>query len=113
MGCKDVRSNGRERPQNSVLNKTHHLEAPGNKYKDLCEFITQSLKMMPFVLDRNFNTSKVVNLRQDTKIANFSRKIIAMNFVRGLAKQNMSPQYLCVKKPLKMANDIEGMELCT
>ena len=32
--------------------------------------------MMPIVLDRNFNTSKVVNLQQDTKIANFSRKIV-------------------------------------
>ena len=27
--------------------------------------------------------------------------------VSGLVKQNMNPQYLCVKKPLKM---IEGME---
>ena len=36
--------------------------------------------------------------------ANFSRKIAMHCVVSGLAK-NMSPQYLCVKKPLKMAND--------
>ena len=37
--------------------------------------------------------------------ANFSRKIAALHcVVSGLAK-NMGPQYLCVKKPLKMAND--------
>ena len=37
--------------------------------------------------------------------ANFSRKIPALHcVVSGLAK-NMSPQYLCVKKPLKMVND--------
>ena len=37
--------------------------------------------------------------------ANFSRKIPALHYVvSGLAK-NMSPQYLCVKKPLKMVND--------
>ena len=41
------------------------------------------------------------------------RKIVALHcVVSGVAKQNMSPQYLCWKKPLKMANDIEGMELC-
>ena len=31
----------------SVLNKRHHLEALGNKYKDLCEFIPQRLDIMP------------------------------------------------------------------
>ena len=34
---------------NLALNKGHHLEALGNKYKDLYEFIPQSLEMMPFV----------------------------------------------------------------
>ena len=52
----------------------------------------------------------VAILRQDWKIrpdfAKFSRKIVALHcVVSGLAKQNMSPQYLCVMKPLKMAND--------
>ena len=38
--------------------------------------------------------------------ANFSRKIATLHcVVSGLAKKNMSPQYLCVKKPLRMAND--------
>ena len=32
--------------ENSVLNKRHHLEALWNKYKDLYEFIPQSLEMM-------------------------------------------------------------------
>ena len=33
-------------------------------------------------------------------------KIVALHcVVSGLVKQNMKPQYLCVKKPLKMAND--------
>ena len=45
--------------------------------------------------------------------AHFSGKVLALHFVvSGLAKQNMNPQYLCLKKPL-MANNIEGMELCT
>ena len=39
------------RPINSVLNKRHHHEALGNKYKDLYEFIPKSLEMMPFVFD--------------------------------------------------------------
>ena len=44
---------------------------------------------------------------------NFSRKIVALHcVVSGLVKQNMNPPYLCVKKLLKMANDIETMELC-
>ena len=39
-------------------------------------------------------------------LATFSRRIFALHFyVNGLAKLNMSPQYLRVKKPLKMAND--------
>ena len=39
-------------------------------------------------------------------LATLSRRIFPLNFlVSGLAKQNMSPQYLCVKKPLKMARD--------
>ena len=47
-------------------------------------------------------------------LAKFSRKIVALHCVdSGVAKQNTSPQYLYWKKPLKMANDIEGMELCT
>ena len=37
--------------------------------------------------------------------SNFSHKIVAeYRVVSGLTKQNMSPQYFCVKKPLKMAN---------
>ena len=32
-------------------NKRHNLEALGTKYKDLYEFIPQSLEMMPFALD--------------------------------------------------------------
>ena len=36
--------------QNSVPNKRHNLQALGNKYKDLYEFIPHSLEMMPFVL---------------------------------------------------------------
>ena len=33
-------------------------------------------------------------------LATFSRRIFALHFlVSGLAKQNMSPQYFCVKKP--------------
>jgi len=39
-------------------------------------------------------------------LATFSRRIFDLHFlVSSLAKQNMSPQYLCVKKPLKMVND--------
>ena len=39
-------------------------------------------------------------------LATFSRRIFALHFhVSGVAKLNMSPQYLCVKKLLKMAND--------
>ena len=34
-----------------------------------------------------------------------------MHHVSGLGKQNINPQYLDVKKPLKMANDIKGKEL--
>lgn len=38
--------------------------------------------------------------------ANFSCKIVMLHCViSDLAKQNMSPQYFCVKKLLKMAND--------
>ena len=36
-------------------------------------------------------------------LATLSRRFFLLHFlVSGLAKQNMSPQYLCVKKPLKM-----------
>ena len=35
--------------ENSVLNKRYHLEALGNKYKDIYELIPQSLEMMTFV----------------------------------------------------------------
>jgi len=39
-------------------------------------------------------------------LATFSRRIFVLHFpVRSLAKQNMSPQFLCEKKPLKMTND--------
>ena len=39
-------------------------------------------------------------------LATFSHRIFALHFhVSGLAKLNMSPQYLCVKKLLKMEND--------
>jgi len=39
-------------------------------------------------------------------LATFSRRIFTLDFpVSGLAKQNMSPQFLCEKKPLKMVND--------
>ena len=38
--------------------------------------------------------------------ANSSRKTATVHcVVSGLAKQNMSPQHLCVQNPLKMAND--------
>ena len=37
--------------------------------------------------------------------ANFSCKITALHCVVSRLAKNMSPQYLCVKKPLKMAND--------
>ena len=37
--------------------------------------------------------------------ANFSRKIATLHCVVSSLAKNMSPQYLCVKKPLKMAND--------
>ena len=41
-----------------------------------------------------------------SNLATLSRRIFAVHFhVSGLAKLNMSPQYLRVKKPLKMAND--------
>ena len=39
-------------------------------------------------------------------LSTFSRRIFVLNFhVSGLAKLNVSPQYLRVKKPLNMAND--------
>ena len=39
-------------------------------------------------------------------LATSSRRIFGLRFhVSGLAKLNMSPQYLRVKKPLKIAND--------
>jgi len=39
-------------------------------------------------------------------LATCSRRIFTLHFlVSGLAKQNMSPQYLHVEKLLKMAND--------
>ena len=39
-------------------------------------------------------------------LATFSCRIFTLHFhVSGLAKLNMSLQYLCVKKLLKMAND--------
>ena len=44
--------------------------------------------------------------KSSRNLATFSRRIFALHFyVSGLAKLNMSPQYLRVKKPLKMAND--------
>ena len=52
---------------------------------------------------RNFTT------RYENLVAifpNFSPKFVVQHcVVSSLAKQNMSPQYLCVNKPLKMAND--------
>ena len=45
--------------------------------------------------------------------ANFSRKIVELHcLVSGLAKQNMSLQYLCAKKALKMANDRGKQHRC-
>ena len=39
-------------------------------------------------------------------LATFSCRILGLHFlVSGLAKQNMSRQYLCMKKSLKMVND--------
>ena len=52
--------------------------------------------------------------KSSRNFANFSRKIAALHcVVSGLAKKNMSPQYLCVKKPLKMVNDGRIGVMCT
>ena len=57
-----MRRTNKNSPINSVLNKRYHLEALGNKYKDLYEFIPQSFEMIrddAFCLGPNFNISKV------------------------------------------------------
>ena len=47
---------------------SHHLEALGNKYKDLYEFIPQSLEMMT-CLGQNFNISTtVVNIPRTSSL---------------------------------------------
>ena len=79
------------------------------------------LKCVPLVFRRSLGSSFdiiiIIIIIQGLKLTK-SQILVAKSsrlhcVVSGLAKQNMSPQYVhvCIKKSQKMANDIEGMEL--
>jgi len=47
---------------------------------------------------RNFATCRIPKFSHN--LATFARRIFALHFpISGLARQNMSPQFLCVKEP--------------